>query len=397
MFCGEFISDTYDAIIVGAGLSGSVIARYLAQEHNKKVLVLERRNHVAGNLYDSKNDVGILIQKYGPHVFHTSDDRIISYIYRFAKWIPFSLRYKTSIKNRIVSNSPNFETIDTFFPNDSECIKQSILSAYPGVSKITYNDLCSCQNPLVKQFADFLYEYDFRPYTEKQWGNQTGNLDRSVFDRVPFYLSYHELYWDDKYQLLPCGGFTNFISEILNHPNISLKLSVNALDYLQIDMDKCCVIYNNKIFEHPVIYTGAIDELLQYKYGRLPYRSLRFEYLTYNINSYQEEAVVAYPSERYTRISEYKKMPPQDVGDVTTIGVEYPAEYPNEHGSDPYYPIPSADNYQLYEIYRRDCDKIPNLILCGRLAEYKYYNMDEALTRALEICDLYFPILDMEI
>lgn len=382
----------YDAIIVGAGLSGSVIARYLAQEHGKKVLVLERRNHIAGNLYDSKNDVGILIQKYGPHVFHTSDEKVIEFINKYSRWIPFSLKYKTSINNCIVSNSPNFETIDTFFPNDAECIKRAILSSFPGVSKITYNDLCGCHHPLVKIFADFLYEFDFRPYTEKQWGNHAVVLDRSVFNRVPFYLSYHDLYWDDKYQLLPEKGFTQFITEILDHPNISVMLNVNALDFLHIDIDKCCILYNNEVYENPVIYTGAIDELLQYKYGHLPYRSLRFEYITHNIDSYQEEAVVAYPSEKYTRISEYKKMPAQDVGNITTIGVEYPATYPNEYGHDPYYPIPSDKNYKLYERYRHDCAKIPNLILCGRLADYKYYNMDEALKHALEICETYFPI-----
>lgn len=386
------MEEVYDAIVVGAGLSGSVIARYLAEEQDKNVLVLEKRSHIAGNLYDAKNDVGIRIQEYGPHVFHTSDEELYQYLTRFGNWIPCPLKYKICINGKYVSNSPNFETVDTFFPESTAEIKESIQRSFPGKDKITYYDLLTCEHPSVKLFADFLYENDFRPYTKKQWGDHAEKLDRSVFDRVPFYLSYYESYWDDKYQIVPENGFTNFISQILNHEKISVRLNENVVDHLTIDFENGHLYYDDKQITCPLIYTGPIDELLQFKYGRLPYRSLRFEYITHNIDSYQKEAVVAYPLEEYTRISEYKKLPRQDIPGITTIAIEYPESYPNETGSDPYYPIPTDETSKLYETYLSECRKIPNLILCGRLADYKYYNMDQALRHALDICHTEFPV-----
>lgn len=377
----------YDAIVVGAGLSGSVIARYLAEEQDKNVLVLERRSHIAGNLYDSKNEVGIRIQEYGPHVFHTSDEELYQYLTRFGNWIPCPLKYKICINGKYVSNSPNFETIDTFFPESAAEIKESIQQSFPGKDKITYYDLLTCEHPSVKRFADFLYENDFRPYTKKQWGDYAEKLDRSVFDRVPFHISYYEQYWDDKYQILPEMGFTNFIAAILNHPKITVKLNVDATAHLDINMKYGEVYYDGLVVTCPLIYTGPIDELFKYKFGRLPYRSLHFDYVTTDVDSYQDEAVVAYPLEAYTRISEYKKLPPQDISGVTTIAIEYSESYPNEGGYDPYYPIPSDSSNELYELYLQESKKIQNIVLCGRLADYKYYNMDQALRHALDICD----------
>lgn len=375
-------------LVIGSGLTGAVIARYAAETLNKKVLIFERRSHIGGNMYDFINDAGIRIQKYGPHIFHTSKPEIISYLNKFAKWNTCRVHFKISIHDKLVPNSPNYETIDTFFPEDADDIKKILEEIYSDKTEITFADLLECAHPLVKKYADFLYENDFRPYSAKQWAGFDTFLDRSVFARIPVHLNYSDDYWSDTYQIVPEKGFTYFISEILNHPSISLEFNRNACDSIKVDTEKKVIYFNGVETDALVIWTGAVDELLGYKYGRLPYRSLRFEYITKNIDSYQREAVIAYPLEKgFTRITEYKKLPVQDVPNRTTIAFEYPENFEGIDKNEPYYPIPSEETEKQYRKYAEDLKKIPNLILAGRLATYKYYNMDQALENAFSICD----------
>lgn len=375
----------YNYIVVGAGLTGAVIARHIA-EKGHRVLVVEKRDHIAGNIYDSKNEDGILVQKYGPHIFHTNSDRVYEYIKKYGEWEDFNLECMVYMNDKYTPSPFNFKTIDDYFyEHEAEKIKNNIKQEYGDASKATIVEMLNSTNPVIKKYADFLFENDYSLYTAKQWGISPDEIDISVLKRVPVLFSYKTGYFDDKYQCMPRNGFSDFINVILNHENITLKLNTDASDFISIRDDK--LLINNAETDKIVFYTGAVDELLNCKYGALPYRSLRFEYETLNKDEFQDAPVVAYPQEKgFTRITEYKKLPVQDIPGKTIIAREYPQVY--ESGkTEPYYPIPTEQSMDLYELYKNDISKIHNLHLCGRLGDFKYYNMDQALERALKICD----------
>ncbi len=372
-------------IIVGAGITGAVIGRHLA-ERGDKVTIIDRRNHIAGNIYDYKNEDGILVQQYGPHAFHTYSQRVYDYVTKYWKWNDFHLKVMAEMNGKSTPSPFNFQTIDDYYsPEKAEEIKSHIRQKYGDAPKATIVELLESDDPLIKEYADFLFDNDYSLYTAKQWGISPSEIDVSVLKRVPVLFSYKNGYFDDTYQAMPEGGFTEFIRALLDHENITVKLNTEAKDLISIKDGK--LLLNGEETDKTVFYTGAVDELLDCKYGVLPYRSLRFEYKTENTDSYQAAAVVAYPqAEGYTRITEYAKLPEQQTNGRTIIGVEYPQNY--EAGkTEPYYPIPTEQSAELYAKYRAELEKIPNLRLCGRLGDFKYYNMDQALERALEICD----------
>ncbi|GHU73727.1 UDP-galactopyranose mutase [Spirochaetia bacterium] len=393
-----------DCIIIGSGFCGSVIARKLA-EQRKKILLLERRKHIAGNMYDEVDANGILVQRYGPHSFHTNNHNVFEFITKYGKWVDYSLKCAVDMDG-VESPSPfNFETIDLLYDKaEAEVLKSRLETYYLAQKTVTILELLGCDDGLIKSYAKKLFEMDYRPYTAKQWGIQPEEIDPSVLKRVPVRLDYTNAYFDDTYQCLPKNGYTHFFENLLDHEKIQVVLETDALDLLKVDADKEQVFFEDEQTNIPVIYTGAIDELFGYKYGRLPYRSLRFDYQTKKVDAFQSAPVVAYPkAEGYTRITEYKKLPPQDVPGVTTVAYEYPIQaasfgeesttsqaagyVPLRRQSDvePYYPILTDDNIKAYEQYKHDAKKIPNLFLCGRLADYKYYNMDAAIMRAFEV------------
>ena len=372
-------------IVVGAGITGAVIARHLAEGGNK-VTVIDRRNHLAGNLYEEKDACGILVQKYGPHIFHTNSKRVYDYITKFGEWEDFFLEVMVYMKDKFTPSPFNFKTIDDYYSKeDAEALKARIREIYGDLPKTTIVEMLGSKDPLIKQYADFLFESDYSLYTAKQWGISPKEIDISVLKRVPVLFSYKTGYFDDEYQCMPKGGFTEVIKNILDHGNITVELGRDALDFISISDGE--VLIDGKKTDKTVVYTGAADELMRCEYGVLPYRSLRFEYKTENTDSYQEAPVVAYPEvEGYTRITEYAKLPPQKTNGKTVIALEYPLPY-EAAKTEPYYPIPTEASSALYAKYREKLDKIPNLILCGRLGDYKYYNMDQAILRALELCD----------
>jgi len=375
-----------ESIIVGAGLCGSVIARFLADQ-GIKVNIVERRNHIAGNMYDFRDENGILVQKYGPHTFHTNHKELYDFICRYGEWQEYHLRCMAFFDGKFTPTPFNFQTIDDFFSvNDARELKARIHNYYGDVQTETIVELLKCPDDVIRNYAQFLFDKDYSLYTAKQWGIAPSEIDVSVLNRVPVRFSYEEGYFNDTYQTMPKDSFTAFFSRLLDHPSISLQLEKDANRLIQLTDGQINIDGNH--FEGLVVYTGALDELLNYKYGLLPYRSLRFEYETKQQKSYQPAPVIAYPQANgYTRITEYTKIPYQDNFNVTKIAVEYPLQYNPDKGAEPYYPIINEGNLRQYNLYRHDLSTIKNLFLCGRLADFKYYNMDQALERALKMCD----------
>lgn len=375
-----------DALIVGCGLCGSVIARELA-ETGKKVVIWERREHIGGNMYDYVDDHGFLVQKYGPHTFHTKKKELYDYMRRYASWQAYKLTCGAVWDGKYTPTPFNFTTIDTFFPPEKAAkLKETLKKAFAGQEFAPVVEVLEHPNPDVRGYAEYLFQNDYAPYTAKQWGVDPSEIDPSVLKRVPLRFSYDEGYFDDPYQVMPASSFTHFFENLLDHPNIEVKLGVEALEHLRVRHGK--LLIDGQECGFSVVYTGAIDELFKGVYGRLPYRSLRFEWKYETRDSLQPAPVVAYPQEAgYTRITEYKKLPVQDKPG-TSYAVEYPLPYQEGVRLEPYYPVLTAESQEQYGRYKALADEIPNLILCGRLADFKYYNMDQTLERALEMAKM---------
>ena len=375
---------SYSYVIAGSGLSGSVYARQMA-EKGHKVLVLERRNHIGGNVYDEKDSNGILIHKYGPHIFHTNSDEVYQFINRFAEWEPFKLKCEVEMLGKSTPSPFNFKTIDQFYSLEkATLLKDTLKAKYPGSVTVTIVELLNDDNELIREYANFLFENDYSLYTAKQWGIKPSEIDISVLKRVPVRLDYESMYFTDKYECMPLDGYTSFVKKLLSHNNIDVKLKVDALD--KITLSEGNIHYGNLDVTEDCkfVYTGPIDRLFGYCFGELPYRSLRFDYKTEAKDSFQNAPVVAYPQvPDFTRITEYKKLPVQDVKGKTSYAVEYPLSYKAGSESEPYYPIPTEQSSGLYARYQEMSHKYEGLILCGRLAEYKYYNMDQAILSVL--------------
>lgn len=368
--------------IVGSGIVGCVIAHELA-ERGAQVEILERRKHTGGNLYDYVDQHGVHVHEYGPHIFHTKNPDIWNYVTRFAQWKDYDLVCGSVMDGKCVPTAFDFTSVDVFFPEEAEQIKEHIRMTFGDKKSATVLEMLESEDVYVQKFAQFLYEKDYQPYTAKQWGIPPEQVDKSIFKRVPILFSYGSKYFDDPYQAMPVTGYMEMIENLLDHPNIKVNTETEALTVLSIENND--LLINGEKADGTVIYTGAIDELFGCKFGKLPYRSLRFEWKHEDIDSFQDMPVVAYPqAEGYTRITEYKKLPYQDVKG-TTYAVEYPLPYKQGESYEPYYPVLTDDSKVLYDQYRKLADNIKNLICCGRLADFKYYNIDQAIERALDV------------
>jgi UDP-galactopyranose mutase len=375
-----------DMLVVGCGLSGSVVARHFA-EKGKKVVIWEKRGHIGGNMFDYVDEYGILVHKYGPHTFHTNDRELYDYIRRFGKWKDFRLTCGAVMDGKCTPTPFNFQTIDDFYPpEDAGALKKRLKEAFGDRQTATVVEVLEHPDPLVNGYARFLFEKDYKLYTAKQWGMSADEIDPSVLKRVPLRFSYDVGYFDDVYQVMPEGSYFNFFENLLDHPNIAVELNKDALVHLSVSDDGESLLLDGVKTGIPVVYTGALDELFGLSEGALPYRSLRFEWRHEDSESFQDMPVVAYPqAEGYTRITEYRKLPVQDVRG-TTYAVEYPLVYSQGVGNEPYYPVLTERSNMQYNVYRSRADSVKNLWYLGRLADFKYYNMDEALRRALDIC-----------
>lgn len=372
----------YDAIVVGAGTAGSVIARELA-EKGKKVLVLEKKHHVGGNCYDEKDKDGVLIHLYGPHIFHTNNEEVFEYLSEFTDWRHFRHEVVANVHGNLMPVPFNLHTLKEAFPEDADRLKEKLLAKYGMGTKVPILDLMEQDDEDLKRVGKFVYDNIYVYYTMKQWGKKPEEIDPAVTARVPVNISDDNGYFADKYQGLPKDGFTPMFEKMLDHENITLKLSTEAKEAIEIKEGK--VWYEGKPFEGQMIFTGPLDEFFGCRYGRLPYRTLRFAFEHYDKPDYQGHSVVNYTvDEDFTRITEYKWLTGQEC-EGTTISKEYPYAYTGEDGQIPYYVIANEENQALYERYKKEVEGIANFHLLGRLAEYQYYNIDKMVEKALEL------------
>ena len=383
----------YDMLVVGCGLSGAVVARHFA-EKGKKVMIWERRDHIAGNMYDYVDDHGILVHKYGPHTFHTNNKELYDYICRYGEWVDYKLTCGAEIDGICTPTPFNFQTIDDFYqPEEAAELKRRIVQAFGDRQTATVVEVLEHPDPMISGYARFLFEKDYSLYTAKQWGVPASEIDPSVLKRVPLRFSYDVGYFDDKYQVMPKISYVKFFENLLNHPNIAIELNKDALERLSVSNDGTAILLDGETMNIPLVYTGALDELFGCCEGSLPYRSLRFEWAYEDIENFQDMPVVAYPqAEHYTRVTEHRKLTLQKAKG-TTYAIEYPLQYKQNSQSEPYYPVLTEQSDSQYSAYYEKASKVKNLYCCGRLADFKYYNMDQALERAMQMCnDIYANI-----
>lgn len=372
-----------DYIIVGAGLAGVVIAQQIATKLDKKVLIIEKRNHIGGNCYDFKDENNILIHKYGPHLFHTEDKEVIDYLSEFTSWNIYNHEVLAYIDGKKVPIPFNFNTLYEVFPDSkAKILEEKLLKNYKYNSKVPILELKKSTDEDLAFLADFIYEKIFVNYTAKQWGMKPEDMDGAVTARVPVFIGRDNRYFNDKYQMLPSNGYTKMIENMLSHKNIKVMLNTDFKEVCTIK-EKEFLLFDKK-FEGKVIYTGQIDELFDNKFGNLPYISVDMRFETVDKEYYQEKATVNYPNDyEFTRITEFKHIHPTK-SDKTTILKEYPEEYKIGKNT-PYYPIFTDENQQNYNKYLNHAKEFKELVLLGRLAEYKYYDMDDIVIRALEV------------
>ena len=380
-----------DILIVGAGYAGAVAARALA-DRGKRVLVLERRPHVGGNAYDRLDGAGVLIHQYGPHIFHTNDRRVFDWLSRFTRWRDYQHRVVADLPDgkggRMTFPVPfNLTSLETAYgPERGRALGDKLMAAYGAERKVTILELRQSEDPEIRQVADYVYEHVFVHYTMKQWGQTPEEIDPNTTARVPVFLSRDDRYFQDAYQGMPLEGYTPMFEKMLDHPNITVELGTDALERLDLSGEVLKV--DGAPFSGQVIYTGQADELFAFRFGPLPYRTLDFRFETLDRDDFQGYGTVNYTVDRdYTRITEFKHLTGQVKPGVTTVVEEYSRSYTGAPGEIPYYAIINPANNTLYAKYQAEADKFPNLYLLGRLAEYKYYNMDAIAGRALDLAE----------
>ncbi|WP_285446564.1 UDP-galactopyranose mutase [Xanthomonas sp. fls2-241-TYG-148] len=365
----------FDYLIVGAGFAGSVLAERLAAGLGKRVLVVDRRPHIGGNAYDFHDDAGVLIHRYGPHIFHTNAQRIVDYLSNFTEWRPYEHRVLAQVGEQQVPIPINMTTLNALYGLQLRSEEEA--AAFLASRAEPVAEIRTSEDVVINQVGRELYETFFRGYTHKQWGLDPSQLDKSVTSRVPTRTNDDDRYFTDTFQQMPLHGYTRMFERVLDHPNIKVMLNT---DYREI---------RDELDYDQLVYCGPIDEYFDYCYGKLPYRSLKFEHSTVDQEQFQTVATVNYPAEEvaYTRITEYKHLTGQQ-HPKTSITHEYPSAE-----GDPYYPIPRAENAELYRRYERLAAETPNVTFLGRLGTYKYYNMDQVVGQALA---LYKRIEDAE-
>ena len=355
----------FDFLIVGAGLSGAVLAERLASREGKRVLLVEKRSHIGGNTFDYFNSDGILVHKYGPHIFHTNSLEVFNYLGKFTEWRPYEHRVLASVDGTLVPIPINLNTINTLYGLQ---LSSEEVSRFLQEKAEKRDRIITSEDVVLSQVGKDLYEKFFKGYTRKQWGMDPSQLDAAVAARIPTRSNKDGRYFTDTYQAMPLHGYTCMFEKMLNHPNISVMLNT---DYKDIE---------KWVPFHRMIYTGPIDYYFNHCYGHLPYRSIEFRLETMDQKVYQPTGTVNYPNDQpYTRTTEFKYLTGQKHKKTTVV-----FEYPRAEG-DPYYPIPRPENTELYKKYQILAQTLPNVYFSGRLGTYKYYNMDQVVAQSLTL------------
>ena len=376
----------YDALVIGAGFAGATVARRLA-ENGKQVLVLEQRGHTGGNAYDCLDEAGVLIHKYGPHIFHTQDKAVFDFLSRFTAWRDYRHRVVANVSGQLMPVPFNLTSLEIAFEGRAEELERKLVAAYGREKKVTILELRQNPDPQIRELAEYVYENIFKTYTMKQWGQTPEEIDPATTARVPVFLSRDDGYFQDAYQGMPDRGYSALFDAMLEHPNIHVRLNTSASALLTLTQVGTTLV-EGEVFHGPVVYTGPVDALFENRFGRLPYRTLDFVFETHEVEWYQTHGTVNYTVDQpFTRITEFKHLTGQAISKRTTIVKEYSRAYTGEPGEIPYYAIINPDNKALYGKYTALAGEYPNLHLLGRLAEYQYYNMDAIVKRALELAD----------
>lgn len=373
-------------IVVGTGFSGSILARKIAEECDRKVEVIEKRSHIGGNMYDEFDENGILIQRYGPHFLNTNKYFIIKFLSQYADLFPHNAKLLSFLDGRYIRLPFNFQSVQELLgPEKAEKVINKLRLNFPGSDRVPILKLVDCPDKDVSDIGLLIFEKSFKTYISKMWGTDINKIDKYVLERVPFAMNYDERYLNGDFQYLPKNGFTGIFQNMLNHPNISLHLNTDALEYIELNEDS--IFYDGDRVEL-LVFTGLIDELFDYKYGILPYRSLIIQYEYSQKDSILPAEIISYPqAEGKTRSTEYRKMMfESNKCNGSVISTEYPVWYDKNAptGNIPYYPVVTEESTEMYLKYVKEASKYGNIVLCGRLAEFKYYNMDICIEHALE-------------
>jgi UDP-galactopyranose mutase len=357
----------FDFLIVGAGYAGSVVAERLARKFNKRVLICDRRNHIGGNAYDHYNDAGILIHRYGPHIFHTNSAEVFDYLSQFTAWRPYEHRVLADVDGKLVPIPINRTTVNQLYGLNLQ--SDTEVERFFEDRAETKAHIRTSEDVVVAKVGRELYEKMFRGYTRKQWELDPSELDASVTARIPVRTNTDDRYFTDTFQAMPLHGYTRMFENMLDHPNIKIMLNTDYRD-----------VVRDLRFEE-MVYSGPVDEFFDYRFGKLPYRSLEFKHETHDREFYQKAPVVNYPSQSqpYTRITEFKYLTGQQHSKTAIV-----YEFPRSEG-DPYYPVPRPENALLYKQYQALADATPAVHFVGRLATYRYYNMDQVVAQALTL------------
>lgn len=355
-----------DYLVVGAGFAGAVVAEKMARSHGKKVLIVERRNHIGGNAYDHYNEDGILVHRYGPHIFHTNSDQVFQYLSQFTSWRSYEHRVLASVDGKLVPVPINLDTVNLLYGLNLTTEEQ--VQAFFASRAESRVSIKTSEDAVVSKVGRDLYEKLFRNYTRKQWGKDPSELDALVTARIPVRTNRDDRYFTDQHQAMPEHGYTHMFENMLDHENISIELGSDFRDVVQ------------RVKYREIIYTGPVDEFFDFRYGELPYRSLRFRHETLKTEYLQPVAVINYPNDHaYTRVTEFKHLTGQTHRQTSVV-----YEYPTSEG-DPYYPVPTPENGALYKRYAELAAAHKRVHFVGRLATYRYYNMDQVVAQALTL------------
>lgn len=355
-----------DHLVVGGGFAGCVLAERLASQLGRRVLIIDRRDHIGGNAFDCLDEAGVLIHRYGPHIFHTNSQKVMDYLSQFTEWRPYEHRVLAAVDGQLLPIPINLTTLNSLYGLNMD---SAAAARFLAARATPIADIRSSRDVVVNQVGEELYRKFFEGYTRKQWGRDATELDKSVTSRVPTRTDADSRYFQDTWQCMPLEGYTRMFERMIDHPNIQF---MPGTDYSDV---------KDLIPHDHLVYSGPVDEYFGYRFGKLPYRSLRFEHTTVDQPVFQEVAVVNYPSLEvpYTRITEYKHLTGQ-VHPKTSITREFPTDQ-----GDPYYPIPAPENAALYKRYEELAERIANVTFTGRLGTYRYYNMDQVVAQSLAL------------